>query len=136
LTGNLGANTEAAMWSSIEVNTGIVCASLPTIKPVISRIFPRLLSSNRSNQPTFIANANYSQNLFGQTPINLVDFGTTPKAVSRVEVSDNLVSITNDGSLQGRCLAVDNSRAILVRTSMTQDVESRSEMGSEKNLVY
>jgi hypothetical protein len=50
-------------------------------------------------------------------------------------VSDNLVSITNDGSLQGRCLAVDNSRAILVRTSMTQDVESRSEMGSEKNLV-
>jgi hypothetical protein len=65
-----------------------------------------------------------------------MDFGTTPKTISKVEVSDNLVSITKDGSLQGRPLADDNSKAILITTSMTQDVESRSEMGSEKDLVY
>lgn len=51
-------------------------------------------------------------------------------------MSDNLVSITKDGSLQGRRLADNNSKAILITTSMTQDVESRSEMGSEKDLVY
>jgi hypothetical protein len=133
------ANTEAAIWSSIEVNTGIVCASLPTVKPLISRIFPRLLSSNRSNQPTYLrttTNGNHSQNGFGQTPIRLVEFGTTPNTISKVEVSDSVVSITGDGSLQGRRPADGDNKAILITTSMTQDVENRSEMGSEKDLVY
>jgi hypothetical protein len=51
-------------------------------------------------------------------------------------VFDNVVSATKDGSPQGRRLAGDDSKAILVTTSMMQDVESRSEMGSEKDLVY
>ncbi|KAF8855779.1 hypothetical protein BDZ45DRAFT_746064 [Acephala macrosclerotiorum] len=130
------ANTEAAIWSSIEINTGIVCASLPTIKPVISWIFPRLLSSNRSTQPTYISNGSRLQNRFGQTPIELVGFGTTPKTISRVEVSDNLVNISKDGSLEGRGLVDNNSKAILITTSTTQDVEIKSETGSEKDLVY
>jgi hypothetical protein len=68
--------------------------------------------------------------------MELVGFGTTSKTISKVEASDRLVSITKDGSLQGRRLADDGSKAILITTSMTQDVESRSEMGSEKGLVY
>ncbi|KAH7389242.1 hypothetical protein BKA64DRAFT_680100 [Cadophora sp. MPI-SDFR-AT-0126] len=130
------ANTEAAIWSSIEINTGIVCASLPTIKPVISWIFPRLLSSNRADQPTFITNGSHSQNRLGRTPVELVDFGTTPQTISKVEVSDNPVSVTRDGTLQGGRLADDGSKVILIVTSVAQDVESRSEMGSEKDLVY
>jgi hypothetical protein len=95
-----------------------------------------LLSSNRTNQSTSITNDKHSKNRFGQTPLELVDFGTTPKTISKVEVFDNVVSATKDGSPQGRRLAGDDSKAILVTTSMMQDVESRSEMGSEKDLVY
>ena len=34
------------MWSAVEVNVGIVCACVPTLKPLISRILPRLIYSN------------------------------------------------------------------------------------------
>ena len=51
-------------------------------------------------------------------------------------MSDSVVSNTGDGSLQGRRPADGDNKAILITTSMTQDVENRSEMGSEKDLVY
>ncbi|KAJ6110336.1 Integral membrane protein [Penicillium sp. IBT 16267x] len=38
-------NVGAASWSAIECNTGIICACLPTLKPLISKLAPGLLSS-------------------------------------------------------------------------------------------
>ncbi|RAL06990.1 uncharacterized protein BO97DRAFT_269482 [Aspergillus homomorphus CBS 101889] len=38
-------NVGAASWSAIECNTGIICACLPTLRPLISRILPHLLST-------------------------------------------------------------------------------------------
>ncbi|KAL2863497.1 uncharacterized protein BJX67DRAFT_260617 [Aspergillus lucknowensis] len=38
-------NVGAAAWSSIECNVGIICACLPTLRPLVSRIIPQLLSS-------------------------------------------------------------------------------------------
>ncbi|KAI9801270.1 MAG: hypothetical protein M1833_002840 [Piccolia ochrophora] len=32
------------MWSAVEVNVGIICACIPTLKPLITRILPSLLS--------------------------------------------------------------------------------------------
>ncbi|KAK5193383.1 hypothetical protein LTR99_006935 [Exophiala xenobiotica] len=40
-------NVDAATWSAAELNVGIMCACLPAMRPVISLIFPRLLSSTR-----------------------------------------------------------------------------------------
>lgn len=37
------------MWSAVEVNLGIVCACVPTMKPLISKIMPVLLDSNRGS---------------------------------------------------------------------------------------
>lgn len=34
------------MWSAVEVNVGIVCACVPTLKPLVSRILPTLIYSN------------------------------------------------------------------------------------------
>jgi hypothetical protein len=31
------------MWSAIEVNVGIICACIPTLKPLISHLSPQLL---------------------------------------------------------------------------------------------
>lgn len=40
-------NVDAATWSAAELNVGIMCASIPAIRPVINLVFPRLLSSTR-----------------------------------------------------------------------------------------
>ncbi|KAK3373147.1 hypothetical protein B0T24DRAFT_527497 [Lasiosphaeria ovina] len=36
---------DIAIWSSIEINVGIICASLPALKPVADKLFPRMLLS-------------------------------------------------------------------------------------------
>ncbi|KAL4870206.1 hypothetical protein BDV12DRAFT_166386 [Aspergillus spectabilis] len=38
-------NIGAATWSAIECNVGIICACLPTLRPLVSRIIPQLLPS-------------------------------------------------------------------------------------------
>ncbi|KAH8650979.1 hypothetical protein BGZ60DRAFT_334095, partial [Tricladium varicosporioides] len=38
-------NVGAATWSTVEVNVGIICACLPTLKPLILWIFPRLFTN-------------------------------------------------------------------------------------------
>ena len=43
-------NVGAASWSAIECNTGIICACLPTLKPLISRILPGLISTLSGNR--------------------------------------------------------------------------------------
>lgn len=40
-------NYGAAVWSAIECNIGVVCASLPTFKPLIDRFFPALMGHSR-----------------------------------------------------------------------------------------
>ncbi|PQE28991.1 integral membrane protein [Rutstroemia sp. NJR-2017a BBW] len=40
-------NTGGAIWSSIESNIGIVCASLPHFKPLIDRFLPSLMGRTR-----------------------------------------------------------------------------------------
>ncbi|TKA61458.1 hypothetical protein B0A55_12770 [Friedmanniomyces simplex] len=43
----------AALWSSLEVNTGILCSSLPTLKTLLSRLFPQIFTSyHRSTFPS------------------------------------------------------------------------------------
>ncbi|KAL9091256.1 MAG: hypothetical protein Q9165_004890 [Trypethelium subeluteriae] len=37
---------EAITWSAVEANTGIICASLMALKPLVVRFFPRLMLSN------------------------------------------------------------------------------------------
>ena len=39
-------NPLAAIWSSLEVNTGIVCSCLPTLKAMVTRWFPRAFGSS------------------------------------------------------------------------------------------
>ncbi|CAI7578373.1 unnamed protein product [Penicillium crustosum] len=45
-------NVGAASWSAIECNTGIICACLPTLKPLIARVFPSMVSTFNASRPT------------------------------------------------------------------------------------
>ncbi|KAM0235906.1 hypothetical protein ACHAP5_009552 [Fusarium lateritium] len=42
----------AAMWSVIELNCAIICASLPTLRPLIAKVVPGM-SSNQSNYASY-----------------------------------------------------------------------------------
>lgn len=44
-------NVGAASWSAIECNTGIICACLPTLKPLVARIFPNMVSTFNASRP-------------------------------------------------------------------------------------
>lgn len=40
-------NYGGAVWSAIECNMGVVCASLPAFKPIIDRFLPNLMGRSR-----------------------------------------------------------------------------------------
>ncbi|KAJ4353986.1 uncharacterized protein N0V89_005718 [Didymosphaeria variabile] len=45
-------NPGTATWSAIELNVGIICASLPTLRAFIIQHFPRVFRSTRGSTPT------------------------------------------------------------------------------------
>ncbi|KUJ11052.1 PTH11-like integral membrane protein [Mollisia scopiformis] len=136
-------NADASLWSNIEANVGIICASLPTIKPLVSRLFPHLLSTNRSNQGAYQTQSHASRDLFStiaSRPHRDLEDGH--RTITKVEAGEELDSV-------GRDIKHDlNGKDIFVLTSMTQDVvsrkpspsvpegEGRSETGSEKDLIF
>ncbi|KAJ5980618.1 hypothetical protein N7481_007916 [Penicillium waksmanii] len=46
------SNVDAAYWTAAECNVAIICACLPFLRPIISSIFPKLLSTNSYNRYT------------------------------------------------------------------------------------
>ena len=38
-------NVDAALWSYLELTVGIICASLPTLRPLLVKITPRIFGS-------------------------------------------------------------------------------------------
>ena len=45
-------NVPIAEWTAVESNIGIMCACLPTLKPLLLRVFPRLVYSSFVGNPT------------------------------------------------------------------------------------
>jgi hypothetical protein len=129
-------NVGASVWSNIEVYTGIICASLPAIKPIVSKFFPKLLSSTRSGTRS---KTTFHDNGFGNTSsakaIRLADVEHgSGKTVTRVEANERGNPNLRESNSSG-----DLGRDIFITTSMRQDVESkfesRSQLGSEKDLI-
>ncbi|KAK0119928.1 hypothetical protein ONS95_011353 [Cadophora gregata] len=132
-------NADTATWSNIEVTVGIICACMPATKALISRFFPRLLSTNHSSrQPTMPSQGRshtFRSGLCHTAPVRLTDLNGDHKTVTRVGVGEGRyrerdverASIDDSGS--------GNGKDIFVTTIMTQDVERKSEVGSEKGLI-
>jgi hypothetical protein len=47
-----GANVAAGYWSGIESNCSVICASLPTLRPLFYRFFPRLIGTSTNGVST------------------------------------------------------------------------------------
>jgi len=80
-------NGPAAYWSSIEVNVGIICASLPTLKAFVSRFFPKFFggSSRNNGQPSTTTRRHTTGLTSRKQGGTIVGNGT----VTEVELSDS-----------------------------------------------
>lgn len=58
-------NTNAAVWSYIELAIGVLAASLPTLKPLMARLFPRLFKSTQADQYRYDNNDNNNNAMTG-----------------------------------------------------------------------
>lgn len=47
--------TDAVYWTAVELNTGIICASMTTLRPLVSRMLPGVFSTNKSSKnPSYV----------------------------------------------------------------------------------
>lgn len=99
------------MWSAIEVHVGIICACVPGVKPLVSKLFPNLLgrikhagdrnscpftgsldihSMNKAHPPRPLSPSSGPSQAQPQSPpggnrdVGLIDFLTTPETTPRM----------------------------------------------------
>ncbi|KAE9372996.1 hypothetical protein N431DRAFT_338054 [Stipitochalara longipes BDJ] len=125
-------NVPTSICSNIEVYLGIICASLPTIKPILERLFPNAMARSRSggdSLPTYTLRS-HQHNTIGGGSFRLDDVDVKRQTVTRVEGNERPTTWLKDSSDE------DLGKDIFVTTSMRQDVESRGEGGSEMDLIF
>ncbi|KAL3470903.1 PTH11-like integral membrane protein [Aspergillus californicus] len=118
-------NVGAAYWTAAECNVAIICASLPFLRPLISRIFPKFLSTNGTskytrNNPTrttaprsTLHRTKGATELYSQDPeFGLFTIDTDAKG------GQPATTLTRNGSL--------NNGGIEVTTEVLQEVTSPS----------
>jgi hypothetical protein len=107
-------NIDAATWSAAELNVAIMCASIPALRPVISMIFPRLLSSTvRNPSNTFPRSAQYGRSNKRSSYVrhdSVVELSNIRRVHSDVSRDDTIsfdrhqypcsIQIKNEGSIQ------------------------------------
>ncbi|KAH6974034.1 hypothetical protein EDB80DRAFT_317367 [Ilyonectria destructans] len=115
----------AAIWSVIELNCAIICASLPTLRPLIAKVVPGM-SSNHSNYASYERyGSQYATNSTSRirTRVAAQDSKRSPRSISTEELALNDM----DSSLQGGMPSVhveskgwhpehDHPKAIIVTT--------------------
>ncbi|KAI4861832.1 hypothetical protein F4820DRAFT_460636 [Hypoxylon rubiginosum] len=42
------------LWSGVELTLAVICACLPTLRPVVARVFPRLLHTTVNSSPSWV----------------------------------------------------------------------------------
>ncbi|CAK7206934.1 hypothetical protein SEUCBS139899_009741 [Sporothrix eucalyptigena] len=99
------AGVDIAMWSNIEINVAIVCASVPALKPFVSKIAPKLLgssinSASRSSANVYGANSQRGDT-FALTSFNrsamAAGSGRNPTGSNRDIYVEHTFEILDDG---------------------------------------
>lgn len=97
LTNLADDNVGAATWSAIECNVGIICACLPTLRPLMSRFLPHFLSTHSgASRPT-------NRNTFSRGQPPTYRTGTTPSTVGAPgeDIEYGMCSVDMDRVLAG-----------------------------------
>ncbi|KAF9885039.1 hypothetical protein FE257_000770 [Aspergillus nanangensis] len=94
-------NGPIAIWSQIEVNMGIICACLPPLQSLVTRLFPRILASKSRSQRHYINRSSHEN----PRPTG----GTAGPSTAAYPVEDNTSSHGIDSILITRDLHIEFS---------------------------
>ncbi|KAK0716158.1 hypothetical protein B0H67DRAFT_582507 [Lasiosphaeris hirsuta] len=111
-----------AIWSCIEINTAIICASIPAIKPLFVKAFPTVLLSSLYGRTKGAAYATRSAGKDGH-----------PNKSSASRANGSALRSSTRNAIQ-----VERSfemRSVPVLVGGEDEIKSSSRDGSEKNLV-
>ena len=91
---------ETTIWSTIELNIGIICASIPTLRAFFISIWPRAFLSSFNSRKTAMGNSKETKGQF----YNLKDTAKVKKnvAVESIVVSKEEDEITSKSSSHTR----------------------------------
>ncbi|KAN0090457.1 hypothetical protein V8E51_019036 [Hyaloscypha variabilis] len=98
------AGMDAAIWSVVEVHSAILCSSLPTLRPLIRRLMPSLLSSHRPSEYGCIRTASKSAYVMQRTfPSSSVEGLRDSDTLSKSEFAKSKTCITkcSTGGMEG-----------------------------------
>ncbi|KAG4437240.1 hypothetical protein IFR05_007294 [Cadophora sp. M221] len=124
----------ALMWSAVEVNIGIICACIPTLKPLVKRILPSMItdrtrsasvtekSGSFSSQPQGDSNGDQRPSVAGSNT-NLRPLPPAHVGATQEEEMDMMDFLTTPG---GMAPAVSNpiNRTHTARTTRTAITEN------------
>ncbi|KNG80939.1 PTH11-like integral membrane protein [Aspergillus nomiae NRRL 13137] len=115
------SNVGASYWTAAECNVAIICACLPFLRPIVSCLFPKLLSTQ-------------SYNHYTRNPTATV---TTRSRATRMHLpsqNDDFGMCTIDVE-QGERRPDDAFKGIEVTTEMYQETSKNDESTSQRRLV-
>jgi len=100
----------ALMWSAVEVNVGIICACIPTLKPLVKRILPSMItdrtrnasetekSGSFSSQPQRDSNGEQQPSV-AESNTNLQPLPQAPVGATQQEQMDMMDFLTTPGGM-------------------------------------
>ncbi|GKZ23975.1 hypothetical protein AbraIFM66951_010227 [Aspergillus brasiliensis] len=125
------SNVGAAYWTAAECNVAIICACLPFLRPLVSRIFPRFLSTNSYNRytrnPTMSASRMTGTRMTARSHRQKVELYSQDRDYGMYTIDVKSGEANHDGTLDGI--------AVTTTTMVQESSRHNDESTSQRRLV-
>ncbi|OJJ75183.1 hypothetical protein ASPBRDRAFT_172932 [Aspergillus brasiliensis CBS 101740] len=125
------SNVGAAYWTAAECNVAIICASLPFLRPLVSRIFPRFLSTNSYNRytrnPTMSASRMTATRMTARSHRQKAELYSQDRDYGMYTIDVKSGEANHDGTLDGI--------AVTTTTMVQESSRHNDESTSQRRLV-
>ncbi|GKZ30436.1 hypothetical protein AbraIFM66950_009144 [Aspergillus brasiliensis] len=125
------SNVGAAYWTAAECNVAIICACLPFLRPLVSRIFPRFLSTNSYNRytrnPTMSASRMTATRMTARSNRQKVELYSQDRDYGMYTIDVKSGEANHDGTLDGI--------AVTTTTMVQESSRHNDESTSQRRLV-
>ncbi|PWY96608.1 PTH11-like integral membrane protein [Aspergillus sclerotioniger CBS 115572] len=121
------SNVGAAYWTAAECNVAIICACLPFLRPLVSRIFPRFLSTNSyTRNPTMSASRMTAARMTARSHRQKVELYSQDRDYGMYTIDVKSGEANHDGTLAG---------IEVTTTTMIQESSRNCKSTSQRRLV-
>ncbi|GLA19375.1 hypothetical protein AnigIFM62618_007044 [Aspergillus niger] len=125
------SNVGAAYWTAAECNVAIICACLPFLRPIVSRIFPRFLSTNSYNRytrnPTMTASRMTATRMTARSHRQKVELYSQDRDYGMYTIDVKSGEASHDSALDGI--------AVTTTTMIQETSRNNDESTSQRRLV-